>query len=75
MKTHDAGTAAAEPKAMRRLRLTVAYDGQPWRGRRIEPGSLSRSLRQDREVLRREKGARLPLEKRKSIGRLGQPKR
>ena len=32
MKTHDAGTAAAEPKAMRRLRLTVAYDGQPWRG-------------------------------------------
>lgn len=35
-------------------------------------GSLSRSLRQEREVLRREKGARLPLEKWKSIGRLDQ---
>jgi len=44
---------------------------------KAEPGHELARVFEPRDVtdLRREKGARLPLEKWKSIGRLGQPKR
>ncbi len=32
MKPHTVVTADAEPESLRRLRLTIAYNGQPWRG-------------------------------------------